>query len=36
MKIGEQIIVPYRDRLAPKTITYRWEVDKTLSLGQKA
>ena len=32
-KIGEQIIVPYRDRLAPKTITYNWEVDQVLSLG---
>ena len=32
-KIGEQIIVPYRDRLAPKTITYNCEVDQVLSLG---
>ena len=34
MKIGEQIIIPFRDRLAPKTITYNWEVDKVLSLGR--
>ena len=33
-KIGEQIIVPYRDRLSPKTITYNWEVDQILSLGK--
>ena len=32
-KIGEQLIVPYRDRLAPKTITYNWEVNQVLSLG---
>ena len=32
-KIGEQIIVPYRDRLAPRTITYNWELDQVLSLG---
>ena len=32
-KIGEQIIVPFRDRLSPKTITYNWEVDQVLSLG---
>ena len=32
-KIGEQIIVPYRDRLAPKTITYNWEVNQVLSPG---
>ena len=34
MKIGEQIIVPFRDRLAPKTISYNWEVDQVLSLGR--
>ena len=34
MKIGEKIIVPFRDRLAPKTIKYNWEVDQVLSLGK--
>ena len=33
-KIGEQIIVPYRDRSSPKTKTYTWEVDQVLSLGK--
>ena len=28
--IGEQIIIPYRNRLAPKTITYNWELEDTL------
>ncbi len=33
-KIGEQIIVPFRDRLSPKTITYNWEMDQVLLLGK--
>tara|TARA_X000001036_G_scaffold73062_1_gene64549 strand:- start:407 stop:715 length:309 start_codon:yes stop_codon:yes gene_type:complete len=32
--LGEKIIVPYRDRLAPKTITNNWEVEHTLAIGK--
>ena len=32
--LGEKIIIPYRDRLAPKTITNNWEVEHTLTIGK--
>ena len=31
-EIGEKIIIPYRNRLSPKTITYTWELEHTLGL----
>ena len=32
--LGEKIIIPYRDRLSPKTTTNNWEVEHTLAIGK--
>ena len=34
-ELGEKIIIPYRDRLSPKTVTYNWKVEHTLAMGKK-
>ena len=34
-ELGEKIIIPYRDRLSPKTVTYNCEVEHTLVTGKK-